>query len=66
MKFFEAEKCTDAQLKRILRYVKKMKRFDAYVELEQKDNYWHVKLFCERVHTDRMGNSAIVKSFRDK
>jgi len=44
-----------------------MKKFDAYIEPEECTDefigvFWNVKLYCPKVHIDRLGNTAIVRN----
>jgi hypothetical protein len=51
-----------------MKFAKKMRKFGAYIEAEEivqvirtelNGELWNVKLFCPKLHTDILGNTAI-------
>ena len=68
--FLKDEHCSDRQLKRYVRWVKKMEKFEAFLEVVEikpsklyPSQAWSVELFCPKIHIDRLGNMAIMKGY---
>ena len=64
-KFYSEKNIRMPRVKHLYRYVKKMSRFGAYMEVEEiEHDFYNVELFCEIVHTDRFGNTAILRKMK--
>lgn len=57
--FYTDTNCTASRMKRYARFVRKMRKFGAYMEATEYEKSWIVTIHCPKVHTDRLGNMAI-------
>lgn len=60
-KFHHEDNINLLRVKQLFTVVKKLKKFGAYIEVNEvsRDRYF-VELFCPKIHTDILGNSAII------
>lgn len=59
MKPFITETCNHSRMLTLSRWVKKHKKFGAYIEVEELPNLFLVKVFCNKMRVDKFGNRYV-------